>query len=1216
MGINVKECIKNAKESFQKCDYEKCLEVLKPVFEEEEGNKNITCLLLASACYNNLDKEDKAVDMVHKVLMLDNKNVQAWLGLSQFCMKNTDRFYMLAAHEKNARKHIECLSNLLQVMVCYRLELPIGLQPLKDICNAVLAGDNANPYALEARLRLMVESAIFFPFSEDLDCPESFTNSFTGLNLESVDLELMNDYKDRLSKVLTRGSVTAQFTLALAESFLDTCRFLQTGDYEKLRKPLSRLQRLSRIKVDERWQSQGFLDVHMLGFCLSASAHVSHEIDKFKHFPNVPPSTLSDFLTPRLLYTPVRIFGDSNPKGINPLNRVSKWASCMLLSNAAKSNLRSIIAPSLKYYTEECMDSEKKLTWPRPQTALFTESCIISNNNELLQNYVDVSTLKSFDIPEEYSIEVTLRIKLVKCLLNFHQSGSDKSVIAQEVLKLNNLKEDPGFTSHNHNLAGWILLKVPMVTNEEVLDHFDRGAKADRNYFINHLNAGATFYSRMKAYRRAYQALKIAWDIAPGTPNIAYLLACTLCKLGRPDKAFDVYKRVDSKLFSIPMYLNYGLIALRLKELNKCIPALQRVVAAQPKNALGWEILGEAYMVRGNYGIALRTLKRSIDASFVSSCLFLDPTRPLAHILYAQVCTALSHYPAAITAYDRVTELLKNQKLHFLHLLASKGLVEMNANLAIQELRSGMSTAAILHIEAALQIGARIRVPKVFMNLFKIPPTSKEDEEICPIGVEACANLSGIMLSLFIKSSTTGKMQREIVLAWICMGLLQLSQVAHLRTVELNGELAKPLFGAHELAECNLTLIQAETCFSMALKESKKLPLNSDQIIAFAWFGMASAMILGRDASGYRSTYAFAMAFKLCSKLLNAGICLASRLSSIDYEKHAKKVMDRCLDFDPKIHAYWFVMAQLTARNEFKGKFDIQPGQLNEFKCLLQAVEECFNLDALWHLVPSVFNLLRVCFGRYCPSSDKNEGLQLARLICAEYLNRCLALQNTYSACNLNASSAHYLEGLTAAFIKNTAETFSDAAEFIRLTSGLKFNPKSNSLRCAVLEQGLLYDLNSLPVIPLVEGWDAFLDSPIFAYEWLNLMFALSPTLEQAKQALALVKTWVYLRPNEEALWTLLAAAQRLYAGLQVVKKYKEKAKVMESGISCLQSATAVCQPCPTSEIMTKELVNYTNDAIVNEQAVFEILKPLVLRSAVFFPHVQGLSAALNRLCS
>lgn len=38
----------------------------------------------------------------------------------------------------------------------------------------------------------------------------------------------------------------------------------------------------------------------------------------------------------------------------------------------------------------------------------------------------------------------------------------------------------------------------------------------------------------------------------------------------------------------------------------------------------------------------------------------------------------------------------------------------------------------------------RIRVPKVFMSLFKTPPTSKEDEGICPIGVEDCANLSGM----------------------------------------------------------------------------------------------------------------------------------------------------------------------------------------------------------------------------------------------------------------------------------------------------------------------------------------------------------------------------------------------------------------------------------------------------------------------------------------
>uniref|UniRef100_A0A0R3TTM6 TPR_REGION domain-containing protein n=1 Tax=Rodentolepis nana TaxID=102285 RepID=A0A0R3TTM6_RODNA len=460
-----------------------------------------------------------------------------------------------------------------------------------------------------------------------------------------------------------------------------------------------------------------FHALNLFEFCLSSSAQVSHDISKFSNFSNVPPSTLSDFLTPRCHYTPVRIFGDSNPVGINPLNRVFNWASCMLLSNAAKSNLMSIIAPSLKCYTAECMKSGEKLVWPRPQTALFIESCIISTSSELLPKYVNASTLKSFDIPEEYSIEVSLRIKLVKCLLNFYQLGADKSAIAQEVLSLNNLKDDPGFTSHNHCLAGWILLKLPMVPDEEVLDHFDRGAIADRNYFLNHLNTGDTYYSRMKSYGKALRALKTAWDIVPGNPKTAYLLVSTLCKLGKLDKAFEVYRSVDTKSFSIPMFFNYGLIALRLKEFNKCIPALQRVVAVQPTNVLAWEILAEAYMGRGNYGIALKALKQSID---------LDPTRPLSHILYAQVCTALFDYPAAIIAYARVTELLQNQELHSLHRLANKGLslsplnkanflfslfilglVELNVNLAIQELRNGMPTAAIAHIETALQIGAR-----------------------------------------------------------------------------------------------------------------------------------------------------------------------------------------------------------------------------------------------------------------------------------------------------------------------------------------------------------------------------------------------------------------------------------------------------------------------------------------------------------------------------
>lgn len=89
-------------------------------------------------------------------------------------------------------------------------------------------------------------------------------------------------------------------------------------------------------------------------------------------------------------------------------------------------------------------------------------------------------------------------------------------------------------------------------------------------------------------------------------------------------------------------------------------------------------------------------------------------------------------------------------------------------------------------------------------------------------------------------------MRRETVLAYICLGMLQLSQVTHLRTVEKCGDLAKPLYAPHETPEHNLILIQAETCFSKALEKAKKLPPNCEQIVALAWFGMASTMSLGR----------------------------------------------------------------------------------------------------------------------------------------------------------------------------------------------------------------------------------------------------------------------------------------------------------------------------------------------------------------------------------
>ena len=63
---------------------------------------------------------------------------------------------------------------------------------------------------------------------------------------------------------------------------------------------------------------------------------------------------------------------------------------------------------------------------------------------------------------------------------------------------------------------------------------------------------------------------------------------------------------------------------------------------------------------------------------------------------------------------------------------------------------------------------------------------------------------------------------------------------------------------------------------------------------------------------------------------------------------------------------------------------------------------------------------------------------------------------------------------------------------------------------------------------------------------------------------LALSKTWAFLRPDMEPVWTLLAATQRLFS------KLEKKTVTRELIVAALLSAFAVCLPNPTSEASFK----------------------------------------------
>lgn len=94
----------------------------------------------------------------------------------------------------------------------------------------------------------------------------------------------------------------------------------------------------------------------MISFCRSSFAQAAKDVVTLELIPkNSLPSSCTDFLTARLLYTPVRLLGSGSPLalGRTPLHTVVDWAKCLLASNAANSTFCYMTAQTVKAMTTD-----------------------------------------------------------------------------------------------------------------------------------------------------------------------------------------------------------------------------------------------------------------------------------------------------------------------------------------------------------------------------------------------------------------------------------------------------------------------------------------------------------------------------------------------------------------------------------------------------------------------------------------------------------------------------------------------------------------------------------------------------------------------------------------------------------------------------------------------------------------------------------------------
>ncbi|KAA0185108.1 hypothetical protein FBUS_01609 [Fasciolopsis buskii] len=455
----------------------------------------------------------------------------------------------------------------------------------------------------------------------------------------------------------------------------------------------------------------------MLSYINAHQDEMQQEVRELQELASVPISQLTDFLQPRPAVTPFRL----QPSGIGlsvgtTLDCLIEWILAFRLANASASEQpglarhvsRNVVQPFFSVH-------QNSLHWPGLIHTLWLECCLTDRNLSLSVSLLLPDTnLELVTVSRILSIcdeQWTGRAKLC-CLwaglqhaLQCRQSAADPiRQLANRIFQLMEEFDRPK-TSREHFLFGRLLnqlLKFADLLIDEVRlcqpvekECYTAGIATDATYFANHLALGR-ICRRVGQVKEALEALKQAKKQCPRSPECAYELALAFCQNNQVQQAFDCYGEIDQKLFTKAMWLNYGLIALQLRNTLKSVPALQKVIILDPKNALYWEILGEAYLLRRSFDTAIKTLTKSIE---------LDPNRPLARILCGQAYRGLGENAVAQQNLELGLGLLqqkantegketKSDRLH-LRLLALKELIELNLGAARNNLDRGLSGQAL-----------------------------------------------------------------------------------------------------------------------------------------------------------------------------------------------------------------------------------------------------------------------------------------------------------------------------------------------------------------------------------------------------------------------------------------------------------------------------------------------------------------------------------------
>nr|CAH8847298.1 unnamed protein product [Trichobilharzia regenti] len=434
-------------------------------------------------------------------------------------------------------------------------------------------------------------------------------------------------------------------------------------------------------------------------------------------------SSTSNIPSQRLMCTPLRLnitkFSENVPTTCDIYAFVKYWLSTLLIANTCNSEVATNdIDEEIGTLLRQTENADYiPYGWKDVFLTLSMEYYLLVNNIKasfhILEKWKSLYGCQKESKIDNAHLSPRFQVCLVLLKLVFNLKPAELKIMeeitplsAKEDL-LNLLKKSDAISSSRFQYLLGYVMKICVQSFkdcsstmglEQQLEKFSLGIQFDMRYYANYLQIGH-IYREKENSKESLTAYTEAYRLMPSLPTCVYYYAVGLCRQEEWEKALDVYSSIDKSEFTKDMWLNYGLIGLRLGRIYECLPALQRVVLLK-NEALYWEILGEAYLLRGSHETAIRSFNRALG---------LEPNRPFALILCGRAYRHMNEISASLSCFDKALSevvgcYMTDPLYRKFYVLILKELIEIHMMKCRSSMYQGFTGQAINDLQHVLHL--------------------------------------------------------------------------------------------------------------------------------------------------------------------------------------------------------------------------------------------------------------------------------------------------------------------------------------------------------------------------------------------------------------------------------------------------------------------------------------------------------------------------------